>query len=621
MLIEIHEPGQTPLPHGGAASIGIDLGTTNSLVAISNKGQQEVIAEKNGKILLPSVVAYLDDGRALVGEKAEKETGAIRSVKRLMGKSTADIKAQLEMLPYEIDETSEENIVSIKAGKRTVTAIEVSSEILKELKRRAETELDNKVDRAVITVPAYFDDAARAATKAAAKLAGLEVLRLINEPTAAAVAYGLDNKSEGIYAIYDLGGGTFDISLLKMEKGVFQVLATGGDTELGGDDFDNEIVKYFLKKYFKNMKANSEELSVLLSAARVAKEYLTENKKGKWKISSGGKETECVLDIKTLNSLIEPYVDRTIKICNAVLEDSGVEKKDIKGVVLVGGSTRIALVKEKVKEVLGKKPLDDVDPDKVVAIGAAIQAEALTQGSDSLLLDVTPLSLGIETMGGIMESIIPRNTPIPTSHSHNFTTYQDGQTGMKIHVLQGEREMVDQCRSLAQFELLGIPPMQAGAAVIQVVFSVDADGLLTVSAKETTTGTEQKIEVKPSYGLPAEKIEQMLEESMKHAREDITRKLLAQSKIDAEITVNAIKSALNTDSDLLDDESLKKIEEKIELVGNLIKGKDRDIIDYEVKELEKICALFVEKRINKTIGSALKGQKINELTYKKEEKA
>jgi len=579
MLLDIHEPGQTPLTHEGTASVGIDLGTTNSLVAISNGGLQEVVGEDGVDTLIPSVVAYGEDGSIKVGREAEQATNAIRSIKRLMGRGAEDTRKIGGMYLHDVS-GSDEGMLSLNVNGKSISPVEVSSEILKAIKHRAEMALENKVDRAVITVPAYFDDAARTATKYAAKLAGLEVLRLVNEPTAAALAYGLDKNVEGIYAVYDLGGGTFDMSLLKMEKGVFQVIATGGDSILGGDDFDHEIAEYFIAKYVGKRELNPKDVQAILKTAREAKEYLTENEKGLWNIAIGEDKVEVELDAKTLNKLIEPYVKRTVAICNSTLDDSGVTKDNIKGIILVGGSTRIPLIKKEVEKILGQKPLDDIDPDKVVAIGAAIQAEALTQGSENLLLDVTPLSLGIETMGGIVENIIPRNTPIPAFYSQKFTTYQNGQTGMKIHVLQGEREMVDQCRSLAEFELTGIPPMTAGLAVVEVSFVIDADGLLTVKAKEQTTGEEQEIAVKPSYGLPPEKIEKMLEESMKNAKDDIIRKLLAQSRVDADVLINTVKNSLRDDGELIDKEVSQAIESQLSILQKEMKKDDRDTIDY-----------------------------------------
>ncbi len=607
MLIDIHEPGQTPLPHQGGASVGIDLGTTNSLVAISNQGIREVVSDKQGNVLLPSIVAY-EGGKIIVGQEAIEKKGAIRSVKRLMGRGVADIKKIVEDLPFKIVDDENKAIVRIDVDGKKLTAIEVSAEILKTLKKRAEDALENEVDRAVITVPAYFDDAARQATKDAARLAGLEVMRLVNEPTAAALAYGLDNEAEGIYAIYDLGGGTFDVSMLRMEKGVFQVLATGGDTALGGDDFDNIIARYFIAEYgFDN-----KDFNALVTIAKKAKECLSDNDR----FETEYKGSNISINVEKFNQLIEPLVLETIDIIQNVLVDSRVHRDVIKGVVLVGGSTRVPLVRKKVEAFLGIAPLTDVDPDKVVAIGAAVQAESLSQGSNSLLLDVTPLSLGIETMGGLTEVIIPRNTPIPASVSQKYTTFKDNQTGLKVHVVQGEREMVFQNRSLADFDLMGIPPMAAGSAVIEVTFTIDADGLLTVSAREETTGVEQEIQVKPSYGLATEEVETMLRESMEHAREDITARLLAESRIEAEVAINGVLSALEKDGDLLEDGYKATIDQQIERVKQLQQGQDRDELDYEVGQLDKICTDFAQMRMDRAVKQFIAGNTVEDIEEK-----
>ncbi len=607
--IEIKEPEDNPVKEREIA-IGIDLGTTNSLVAFARDGRVEVFRDEDRKALLPSVVAY-NEGEFIVGTNAGENP--VKSIKRLMGRGVADIEQTT--LPFETD-TTQGSIVRVKIGDKTLTPVEISAEILKVLKTRAEKALNTTVTKAVITVPAYFDDAARTATKDAARLAGLEVLRLVNEPTAAALAYGLDNQAEGIYAVYDLGGGTFDISLLKMEKGVFQVLAAGGDTALGGDDIDHAIAEYFLQKYAPKTKLSPAELGKLQTTTRGIKEYLSENNKVSWNISIGNKEIETELNVNSLNELVAPTIDKTIDICRSALEDAKVMVEDVKGVVLVGGSTRLPLVYKKIQQLFGQKPLANVNPDEVVAMGAAIQADMLTGGGNYLLLDVNPLSLGIETMGGIVEVIIPRNSPIPATHSQKFTTYKDGQTGLKIHILQGEREMVDQCRSLAEFELGNIPPMPAGAAVIEVVFTIDADGILTVSAREETTGTEQKITVKPSYGLPPAEIERMLRESMENAKADIGRRLLAESRIKAEQVISAIESAIKEDSDLLSDKEKTTINQQITLINNLLAQDDnsiRDELDYEVQQLEKTCSPFIEKRMNRNLGEALGGKDIAEI--------
>jgi molecular chaperone HscA len=568
-LLQIHEPGQTPLPHASeqGIAVGIDLGTTHSVVAVSDGGNAQVLRNIHGHALVPSVVWYKGaDARVGFEAKAALDHGdaqAIGSFKRHMHEAAK----------------------KISIGGVEKSPVELSAEILKALKAQAEKSLGRDVRQAVITVPAYFDDSARQATKDAARLAGLEVLRLINEPTAAALAYGLDNASEGIYAVYDLGGGTFDVSILKLEKGVFQVLSTRGDTQLGGDDFDTLI-------------ATSQ--SIPLSKARALKEKLSDEEVVDG-VSRGQFET-----------LAAPLIERTVKACKEALVDANLAASDVKGVVMVGGSTRIPLVRKEVEELFSTKPLTNVNPDEVVAVGAAIQAEGLTHGSDNLLLDVIPLSLGLETMGGLFEKLIQRNTPIPISVAQEFTTYKDNQTGMQIQVLQGEREMAADNRSLAKFELTGIPPLPAGIARIKITFMVDADGLLTVSAREETTGKEQHIEVKPSYGLPPEEMERMLRESMEHARTDIMERLLVETRVEAERAIIEVESAIKSDGNLLSDAERTLIQRQIQAVRNAKEGTEREYIDAEVQELGRIAQNFAERRMNESIALALHGKNITE---------
>ena len=598
MLLDIHEPGETPTPHeSDATAVGIDLGTTNSLVAISSDDKPEVLRNIHGEGLVPSIVAY-DANEAgpevVVGYPARERMSdtperVISSVKRLMGRGIEDIKTLAGTLPFEFDENAQ-GMVRLTIADRTLTPVEISAEILRTLKQRAETSLNREVSRAVVTVPAYFDDAARTATKDAARLAGLDVLRLVNEPTAAALAYGLDKGSEGLYAVYDLGGGTFDISILRMEKGVFQVLATGGDAALGGDDFDHAIAERFLAERARDVGTegpSSTEAKRALEIARSAKEHLSQADNGTWSLGDSDAQSIHTLEIADFDALIAPLVARTIAICESVIEDTGLGVDEIAGVVLVGGSTRVPQVRRQVAACFGCEPLADIDPDEVVALGAALQAEALTAGSDTLLLDVTPLSLGLETMGGVVEKVIHRNTPIPVAMAQEFTTYQDGQTAMLIHVVQGEREMVDQNRSLARFTLHDIPPLTAGAARIRVNFALDADGILTVAAREESTGTEQRVEVKPSYGLSDEDMETMLRDSMENARVDMETRLLTESRVEARRAVLALNAALEADGDLLRPIERRAVENAIAGLEKAMATADRELIEGWIEKLDE----------------------------------
>lgn len=620
-LLQIAEPGLSAVPHEHRRAVGIDLGTTNSLVATVRSGYAECLADEQGRITLSSVVRYQQDSVPEVGTDALKAqridpANTISSAKRLIGRTLEDINNQSETryLPYHF--TNDERIISIHTRAGNKTPIDVSADILRVLKTRAENTLGGELAGAVITVPAYFDDAQRQATKDAARLAGLHVLRLLNEPTAAAIAYGLDNAAEGIFIVYDLGGGTFDVSVLTLSRGLFEVKATNGNSALGGDDFDQRLFCWLLEQN-KLSQLNAQDSALLQSLSRAAKEALTSETSTTIAATlSNGQKILTDISRDTFHQLTQPLVAKTLEPVKQAMRDAGISKSEIKGVIMVGGATRMLHVQQAVATFFGQTPLNNLNPDEVVALGAAMQANVLAGNKNDdewLLLDVTPLSLGLETYGGLVEKVIPRNSTLPTARAQDFTTFKDGQTAMMIHVVQGERELVADCRSLAQFTLRGIPPMAAGAARIRVTFQVDADGLLSVSAREQTTGVQAHIEVKPSYGLDDTVITQMLKDSFTHAQTDARQRVRTEATVEAESIIAAVTNALSMDADLLSNDEQQAIQTALEHTRQQIRQGDAQDIRDAIHALNHATDEFAAKRMNRNIQRALQGKNVREI--------